>query len=110
MATQCKIVNGPSKFDLMLALFDSCSKSGYRRVTFNYIKGDEIDPKNGHKICYGLSLPIEVLINEVGKEDGSGESWMFKGTIEALEQNRLKTVQVRGYFHTQHRNGWIQFS
>lgn len=105
MATQHKIVNGPSKFDLMLALFDPNSKPDFRKVTFSYFLSGYIDPKTGHKIVDCLERTAEVIIIEISKEDNSGESWMFKGVFNESTGN----THVRGYFHTQRRNGWIEF-
>jgi hypothetical protein len=88
-----RITGGPSKFDLMLALFDRAS--GIRGVTFDIQR---------------FEYPsVGVVINEVGLEDGSGESWNFKGkTVKSKDYPECRNVM--GHFHTGYRTGIIQYS
>ena len=62
--TQSKITGGPSKFDLMLALFDR--KGSTPRIVEFTIEGSGI-------------FPFQVFIDQVGIEDGEGEGWMITG-------------------------------
>jgi hypothetical protein len=85
MAIQFPIIDGPSKMDLMLALFDG--HMGRRTVVFHVQSRTE---------------PVEVIINEVGQEDGSCESWLFKGWTKK-DHNAVK-----GWFRTDRRAGWLE--
>ena len=84
------IVNGPSKWDLMLSLFDdgcgNCDHS--RRATF-YLD----DPSRAMK-------EIDILVSKVGKESKGGDSWIFEGSYV------LGTV--KGFFSTKTRKGWLE--
>lgn len=94
MATkQWKITNAPSKWELMLALFDS-SNSRPRTVDFL------VECEDGHSVYERVS------INRVSKEDGSGESWCFEG-IAIMDGKH--SCGVKGWFRTSDRHGWIQF-
>ncbi len=60
------LVKGPSKFDLMMALFDQKGNGGKPHyVTFEADDGQKIAAK----------------IQSVGIEDGSGESWIIEGVV-----------------------------
>jgi len=91
------IKSGSSKFDLMLSLFDG-NKTPRRTVTFRLEGGaaalSQLDP-----------FSIEVAINSVSQEDGSGESWMFRGFAMTLPRR----FAVNGYFRTSTREGWLKF-
>jgi len=84
-----ELIDGPSKWDLMLSLFDDT----LRRVTFVCNIGDD---SSGN-----YSASLGVLISAVEREDGSGESWNFKGVDNA---HRF----VRGYFSTKSRRGCVE--
>lgn len=82
-----KIVNGPSKFDLMISLFSGSNASTTRRtVTFVLeASGDESS--------------VTALIESVEREDGSGESWNFEGSQLGH--------WVRGYYNSRSQTGTI---
>lgn len=86
-----QIVKGPSKFDLMLALFDSTHDKP-RRVEFVLANGD--------KFC--------AYIHTVGAEDGSGDSWniIASGLLVPLA---AKIQEVKGYYNTARRTGTLSF-
>lgn len=84
------LTGGPSKYDLMLALFDGRGNE-QRLVTFSLQHIGE----------------IEVRIMGVDREDGSAESWVFKGYAESFAQPGPNKVE--GYFHTQRRHGHVRF-
>ena len=84
------ITNGPSKFDLMLSLFDG-NKKPRRTVTFQ---------------IQGGPGEIEVAVTMVRQEDGSGESWLFGGHCH----NSIPTLNVNGYFNTRSRKGWLDLA
>lgn len=95
---QRSLVDGPSKFDLMLALFD---KDKGRKVSFT----DE------HGMKY------EASISMVESEDGSGESWNLKGSTtiwgaggkEGDGKVHLLRYHFIGYFRTDRRKGHLIF-
>ena len=89
MTTHHDIHQGPPKFDLMLALFDRNPNT--RNVDFR-IGGDR-------------NVTTLVIITGVELEDGSGESWIFKGYV----QNTSMSKQCRGWYRTDSRRGWIEF-
>lgn len=90
MATQTlQIVDGPSKFDLMLGLFD----------------GNCANPRTVRFVILDRSLDkitMSVLLNGISKEDGGGENWLLTG----LSNGKL----VRGFFSTKTRKGHLEFS
>ena len=96
MATQVlKITEGPSKWDLMLALFDHKPRS--RRVTFKLEGGQE----------------FQLLVLRVQAEDGSGESWNIDGHAEPLPGKILPIGIKWGpssmiYFRTDSRKGHLR--
>ncbi len=79
------IVDGPSKFDLMLALFDT----GGRTVAFR-MKSDDT---------------VQARIHSVGIEDGSGESWLISGSYKWLDN---VTCLFEGYYSTRRRTGYFK--
>ena len=81
------IVKGPGKFDLMVALFDNTFSSP-RLVTFT------VDSA-------GREVELEIVVNSVEREDGSGESWNFRGYL----QTKQGDVAVQGYYSTKKRTG-----
>lgn len=48
---------------------------------------------------------VKVAVNGVDQEDGSGESWLFRGYLYATNVH----CKVHGYLSTQNRRGWVQF-
>jgi len=95
------INGGPSKFDLMLALFDR-KQVNARRIEFN--------------LSSGKTMTAVVVITEVGIEDGSGESWLFKGAVRDIlladeySENHMPPSprRVHGWYRTDTRKGWIE--
>ena len=84
-----KIEDGPSKLDLMLALFDVAGAYGkFRPVSFTLEGGQSVG----------------VHIGTVHRDDGSGENWGFIGYTVGREPKGIK-----GFFSTKNRNGWIEF-
>ena len=90
-----KITAGPSKYDLMLALFDATG-DGPRPVVFNADGG----------LC-GPG-PYTVHVTSVEREDGSGESWNVRGLWYSQASGR--TVVAKIYFSTRQRSGSISFA
>lgn len=88
-----EIVEGPSKYDLMLALIDGDNKHR-RTVKFR------VD-KSGGLIFLGMTM----LINCLEREDGSGERWMFEG-YHVLSTGGW--VPMKGFYDTHVRKGWVE--
>ena len=82
------IIGGPSKFELMLGLFDN-TMSEPRRVSFQLQGG----------------TALSVCLLSVGREDGSGESWLFEGAIQWPDASHNR--RVKGYFTTKRRTGHV---
>ncbi len=95
MATQrFTILNGPSKFDLMLALFD----------------GDSINPRHVSFTVLDNSLAkmgISVALNSLAREDGSSQNWLFTGYLWTTDHDNRS---VKGYLSIKNRKGWIEIS
>lgn len=75
------ITDGPSKFDLMLSIFDG------KQVTF----------RSG-------SQQFAVYLMSVEKEDGSHDMWNITGNICGEFNNK-----VRGHYSTKRRAGHLHF-
>ena len=92
MSTQCfEIIGGPSKFDLMLCLFDNNIPDRQRMAGF---------------VLSGLgNFPHDFIINGVEREDGSGEKWLIRGV-----RNGRSAEQMKGYYNTQNRRGRLELS
>jgi len=88
MTTNYSIQNGPSKFDLMLSLFDGTSTNP-RLVEFHVVREHSVS-----------ILVFSVLLVGVQREDGSGESWLFTGHHDGK--------RVKGYFSTKTRRGRVE--
>jgi len=90
------ISEGPSKFDLMTALF----KGDVVRFT---IKSRESKTFTTELLC---------KINSISCEDGSRESWIISGYVpgpkDGFLQNKLAWKEFGGYFETRKRCGWIE--
>ena len=89
-----QIVNGPSWGDMMFSQWHGNSK-GRHSVQFRVDWGERIPTVSGNTDLFA------VIINGADREDGSGESWIFRGYA-----GRDK---VSGYYSTRTRKGWIEF-
>jgi hypothetical protein len=88
----------------MIAFFDEPNSKlfgGRRSVSFT-IEG---------RSCLGIRHRIEVVINQISWEDGSGESWTFTGYCTTdVGQPSNEAVDVNGWFRTSDRKGWIDIN
>ncbi|MDO8425182.1 MAG: hypothetical protein Q7T01_01560 [bacterium] len=82
-----ELKDGPSKWDLMQAMF--VQNELRPAITFT----TEQDGRT-----------LAVSITYLGREDGSGESFLFQGTLV----NSGRNAAARGYFHARTRKGWIE--
>jgi hypothetical protein len=91
MANQYNIIGGPSKFDLMISLFDG-ALSATKPVEF----------------CVN-DCPLQIKrirIVSIGREDGSGDSWNFTG----VDTETTPALRVEGYYSTKNRKGRIRLA
>lgn len=91
------IKNGPSKFDLMVSLLDGDSTSR---------KTVEIEYGNRPESPIQIKRKINIRIDSLEREDGSGENWIFKG-YQVTEIEGLRRVE--GYYALRTRTGHIRF-
>ena len=102
------ITNGPNKFDLMLALFDTEGRKVEFTITLDDSELVEIsgahDAGNfGEDIVKAIAeIPprVEAQILSVEREDGTGESWMLTGRLGLVGHPRFKA-----HFNTRTRGG-----
>lgn len=80
------ITHGPSKWDLMLGLFDGDSQ---HRRTIEFSINDT-----------GPSVKMKLM--SLMREDGSGELWIFTGYAFG------ETSPVKGFYSTRDRTGFIE--
>ena len=87
-----KIVDGPSKFELMVSLFHGNShRRPQNNVTF--------------RITAPLATHCCVQIDEISREDGSGECWNFCGYAEGI---RAEARLIKGFYSTRTRKGTFE--
>lgn len=105
MASQVlKIVSGPSKDTLMLALFYGNDK-GERSVEFS------VTTEEGEEKAI-----LRVTINKMEREDGSGESWNIGGyvthkrTAKSGIQPILGNNYFKVWFSTRNRQGTFKYT
>jgi hypothetical protein len=82
------ITNGPSKWDLMLSLFDGDYR--HRREALFFLQLGTIKDA------------VPFLINELAREGESGECWNFKGLAGSHR------CECHGFFSIKNRKGWVQ--
>lgn len=87
--------NAPGKWDLAVALF-SPTRSQSKLIKFLVrLRGVKIPTK-----------VIEVGINDVSMEDGSGESWCLTGWLK--NDRGDNGGKVSGHFRTDSRHGYLK--
>jgi hypothetical protein len=100
MSAHISLINGPSKFDLMTALF--MRKPEKPTVSFK--------PEYGHSDYIATILGVT-------EEDGSGESWNITGYLQSVyvaggkehggAARLVRSARFKGYFSTADRKGWL---
>jgi hypothetical protein len=98
MTPHIEILRGPSKFDLMVSLFEG-NPTLRKYVQFN------IYEQRGGGIM-GHSIPVAIM--GIRQEDGSGESWLFEGYCSDSEWRNREQGYVFGYYSSQTRTGFIR--
>src|SRR4051812_6792135 len=89
------IDKAPAKFDLSVAFF--------RREPARFtVQGQDFP--NG-------SQEIEVILNHLSHEDGSGSSFCFEGYTKSdiPGMNTSGGAYIRGWFRTTNGHGWLSF-
>lgn len=92
MALRQTITNGPSKFDLMVSLFDGGVRNR-RPVLFTYSNKNQ----------------IRVVINWLDRDSGDGENWSFCGYETRCDKGGepVSSNHIRGFYSIKERTGWI---
>jgi len=90
-----KIVDGPSKWDLMLALFDS--RGGSRFVEMRTTRGSSKNVTRRHLVIHTLQ-----------QEDGSGNNWNFEGYLVDEEPLNRYAAQISGFYSIHKRKGSLK--
>ncbi len=92
METQLTIVNGPSRWDFAISLFEG---EASRQKELKFTLEDRTRTNRPVNI-------VRVRLTGVEREDGSGDKWLFKGYY------RLGAVssKLHGYFDLERRLGW----
>ena len=91
------IINGPGKFDLMLALFQS------KRVTFTIKEIKEVAPK-ARGICH-------VRVDSITRQDHRFNVWLIQGYFEGGYYDYLyhkHGTRFKASFEARDRKGWIE--
>ena len=93
-----EITDGPSKADLIFALF---------HATYDHPHNVELTiyaPENGPAV---RSVKLTIQINVVAREDGSGESWILDGHIITMEGHKHpnSSSSFNAYYSTKRRKG-----
>lgn len=100
MAQQFKryeIQSGPSAMDLMFSLFmGSSAEKNRQAIRFQIGTGSELS---------GVKLAMNVRIDGMTREDGSGNCWIFTG-YQVLSTGDLR--QVKGFFNSHTRHGYLE--
>lgn len=99
------ILNGPSKWDLMLALFDPRIGRSRRDVTLQIRQTD--GRGESHKRL------LSVVICQLGRaENGHEERWSFNGKAVDYDDHSgaiWSSAEVRGEYSTRTRKGLIEW-
>jgi hypothetical protein len=99
---QRQITAGPSREEL----FDALRLRHEGRtvtVTVDNTVRTAGDPRKS--LTMKLPLTLEVGVDSIGIEDGSGNSWLL-GVYD--KDGKLGSKRLEGYFNTTRREGWIR--
>lgn len=91
------ITDGPSKWDLILAIFEGDSLHR-REVTFTLEDRGTTDPN------IQWFDQRSFMLNGASREDGSGNNWLIHGYFLGAT-----TVHAHGFYSTRTRDGWLEF-
>jgi hypothetical protein len=87
-----EITDGPSKFDLMIALFDG--KSHDRRTVKFVFHNPPADFSTWHNF----------VVNMLERKNGQLDDWLFAGYFS----DALRPTYMQGFFSTKTRKGWME--
>lgn len=93
------IIEGPSKMDFMLAIFDG-GPNNRRPVVFRLV---DPDPHPDSQLQDELT---SFILDGAEREDGGGENWIFKGFYHL---GKVSKIPAHGFFSTSMRRGWMEF-
>lgn len=96
---QWSILQGPCKFDLMVALFHGSTHAHSQPLVDFTIETE----KSGRHL-------ISAVIIRVGRIDGSGENWTIKGLVQMIRNQTCRRFELNGDYRTDRRSGWLTFS
>ena len=95
------ITHGPGKWDLFIALGENTFENPH--VVIFQIDEKMITVTTDARQAASIMTKVEICLNSLGREDGSGQKWLFEGFNPHSHQN------VQGYFNLNTRKGWIEF-
>jgi len=92
------IVNGPSRFDLMVALFKRDEEVLF---TLDSMVSEE----------HLTQFQVSVTLNGVSIEDGSRERWLISGFYTEPEKpahREINWTRFEGFYDSRTRKGWLK--
>ncbi len=95
-----KIVRGPSKFELMTALFAGQEITFRTQILTDTTSDEAVVIPAGRPSRNPL---VKAIVNSVQQEDGSLESWNIEGHIPSEKK------EFKAYYHTGRQSGHIEF-
>lgn len=106
-----EVCEGPSKMDLFLSLATCMDKKPNQpvKVSFKVAPGQQFEDGLGPRAGYSYLATISALEHE----DGSGNSFLIKGTLRDNGNGRWQgevKYPFKGYFHTNSRKGYVEFT
>lgn len=104
------IVDGPSKMDLLVALFYAYDqRRGPFFVTF-YVQSDDLDQGRNIELLGVKGTPIKAKIVGISHEDGTGDSYIIKGYLDPYGCSKPDfSTKFEGYYSTKNRTGTLEF-
>lgn len=107
-----KIVNGPSKWDLMLAMFCRFPSEPTKDIDFclegRPLHSDFMSTIDSRSSVYKMRPITLEQIGKVSSQDGE-EIWSFIGRcFGSRTPNKMSVAKLEGQFCTQTRKGWLR--
>lgn len=104
------ISSGPSKFDLMVSLFEGNLLPNERKtVQFNIQTG--IRTAGAPETSLELLQEMQVAITSVSQQKGGGDgAWLIEGVEFDFNSRRRRVFRpVRGFYSSKKRKGWLEY-
>ena len=105
------IDDGPNTQDLMTN-FKRKPRFDAGPVRFRIVETVAFDPQRDDVVFVAkVATTLEVNIDSLQREDGSGESWNFCGrtAVTVMGGSKMRDVKVHGYFDARRRAGILRF-